>query len=98
MQLLLAASNQIAANNQSLKHHVYAVENVNILHLPKHEIVKSTHWSNVMSSLKELLDGDPLELQNPAHSAKGEERRDHEQNPWLVKMDLHSLLKAFKLV
>ena len=51
MQLLLAASNQIAANNQSLKHHVYAVENVNILHLPKHEIVKSTHWSKVMSSL-----------------------------------------------
>ena len=30
MQLLLAASNQIAANNRSRKHHVYAVENVNI--------------------------------------------------------------------
>ena len=55
-QLLLAASNQIAANNQSRKHHVYAVENVKtlgavILHLPKHETVKSTHWSKVMSSL-----------------------------------------------
>ena len=29
MQVLLAASNQIAANNQSRKHQVYAVENVN---------------------------------------------------------------------
>ena len=29
MQLLLAASNQIAPNNRSRKHHVYAVKNVN---------------------------------------------------------------------
>ena len=29
MQLLLAASNQIAAYNRSRKHHVYAVKNVN---------------------------------------------------------------------
>ena len=55
MQLVLAASNQIAVNNRSRKNHVYAVENVNTershLHLPKHETVKSTHWSKVMSSL-----------------------------------------------
>ena len=55
MQPLLAASNQILANNQSRKHHVYAVENVNtgaaILHLPNHQTVKSTHWSKVISSL-----------------------------------------------
>ena len=32
------------------------------------------------------LDGDPRKLQNPAQSAKGEERRDRERNPWLAKM------------
>ena len=30
------------------------------------------------------LDGDPQELQNPAQSAKGEERWDRERNPWLA--------------
>ena len=47
--------NQIVVNNRSRKNHVYAVENVNTershLHVPKHETVKSTHWSKVMSSL-----------------------------------------------
>ena len=51
MQLLLAVSNQIAANNRSRKHHLYATLGAAILHLPKHETVKSTHWSKVMSSL-----------------------------------------------
>ena len=32
------------------------------------------------------LDGDPRKLQNPAQSAKGEERGDRERNPWLAKM------------
>ena len=31
-------------------------------------------------------DGDPRKLQNPAQSAKGEERGDREPNPWLAKM------------
>ena len=40
-----------------------------------------------------MLDGDPRELQNPAQSAKGEERGDHERNPWLAKMVDFILLK-----
>ena len=95
MQLLLAASNHIAANNQSRKHHVYAVENVNtgaaILHLTKpkhlkkHPLVKSdvifVGWAceNHLMAIRG-------NLQNPAQSAKGEERGDHERNPWLAKM------------
>ena len=31
-------------------------------------------------------DGDPRKLQNPAQSAKGEEKGDRERNPWLGKM------------
>ena len=69
---------------------MYAVENVTILHLPKHESVKSTHWSKVMSSLLAGLVKTArwrsADLQNPAQSAKGEERGDHERNPWLAKM------------
>ena len=80
MQLLLFASNQIAANNRSRKHHVYAVK-------------KCKHWAQLFYiylntklfkaligqklchlcrlGLWKPLDGDPWELQNPAQSAKG---------------------------
>ena len=40
-----------------------------------------------LSAVKKPLDDGPRELQNPAQSAKGEEREDRERNPWLTKME-----------
>ena len=53
------------------------------------------------------MDGEPRELQNPAQSAMGEERGDHERTPWLAKMcwDKHFLfysilenIKCFRVI
>ena len=49
-----------------------------ILHLPKHETVKNTHWSKVMSSMK-------ARLVKTARFFR-EKRGDRERNPWLAKM------------
>ena len=94
MQLLLAASNQITTNNRSRKHHVcsrkckhwaqpfYIYLNTNLLKAPIGQ-----KWCHLcrLGSWKPL-DGVPRELQNPAQSAKGDERGDRERNPWLAKM------------
>ena len=87
MQLLLAASNQIAANNRSRKHHLYAVENVNNGDMKLLKAPIGQKWCNLCrQGLWKPLDGDPRELQDPAQSAKGEEMGDRERNPGLAKM------------
>ena len=85
IQLLLAASDQIAANNLSRKHHVYAHWAQPFYIYPNTKLLKAPigqKWCHLCRlGLWKPLDGDKRELLNPAQFAKGEERGDRERNP-----------------
>ena len=88
--LKLAPTNKIAANNRSRKHHVYAQWAQPLYIYLNTKLLKAPigqKWCHLCRlGLWKPLDGDPRKLQNPAQSAKGEQRRDRERNPWLANM------------